>query len=65
MVAEPVDGAEEQFVGGGPLEVEMRLVFPGEAVPAVQLDGLGGGDPQRLQGLGESEPPAVAGSQAA
>lgn len=64
VVAQPVDRAEEQFVARSPLEIPVRLVLPGEADAAVQLDGLTGGDPGRLQGLGEREGPA-SGSRAA
>lgn len=50
-----MDGAEEQFVAGRALEVEVGVVLPGEADAAVQLDGLGRGGAQRFQGLGEGE----------
>src|ERR1700730_14552012 len=34
--------AEQLAAGAGALEVEVRVVLPGEPDPAVQLDGLGG-----------------------
>lgn len=65
MVAEPVGGAEEQFVGRGAPEGQMGLLLPGGSGAAGQPDGLGGCVPERLQGLGEGQSPAAAGFQAA
>src|ERR1700748_1259922 len=35
-------GAEQDRTRPGPLEVQVRVVLPGEAYAATQLDGLGG-----------------------
>jgi DNA-binding GntR family transcriptional regulator len=40
QVGQLAGGAEQQGAGPGPLEVQVSVVLPGEAHPAVQLDGL-------------------------
>ena len=56
MRPEPVHRPEQQLVTGGALEVQLGLVLPGEADAAVQLDALGGGRTEGVEGLGEGEP---------